>query len=181
MRFALLGLLALASCGASEVKSQRLEDGSWKFTCELAMDECIRRVQTNCRNHRFRIIEGTSEVRLRDASPYEKAYHTSNVHLMCTDLGSDVLVEVGAKKDGGSCAKGETRACIGAGACKGGQACLPDGSGFGSCDCGDAAGAASAPPATTAPPPADTAAPAPGDPGAPGAAGGPGAPPLPAP
>jgi hypothetical protein len=135
MRVALLGLLALVSCGASEVKSQRLQDGSWKFTCELSMDECIRRAQTTCRNQRFRIIEGTSETRLRDAPPYEKAYHTSNVHLVCTDLGSDVLLDVGTKK-GAGCTKGETRACVGAGACKGGQACLPDGSGFGSCDCG---------------------------------------------
>ena len=106
MRVALLGLLALAACGASEVKSQKLNDGSWKFTCELTMDECIRRVQGNCRNQRFRIIEGTSETRLRDAPPYEKAYHTSTVHLVCTDLGSDVLVDVGTKKASSSCAKG---------------------------------------------------------------------------
>src|SRR5688500_13917847 len=95
MRFALLGLLALASCGASEVQSQKLKDGSWKFKCELTMDECIRRVQSNCKHQRFRILEGTSETRLRDAPPYEKAYHTSHVHLVCTDLGSDVLVDVG--------------------------------------------------------------------------------------
>ena len=35
-----------------------------------------------------------------------------------------------------ACVPGSTQACIGAAACSGGQACLPDGSGFGPCDCG---------------------------------------------
>lgn len=34
------------------------------------------------------------------------------------------------------CVPGVTQACLGPGACSGAQACLPDGSGFGSCDCG---------------------------------------------
>ena len=34
------------------------------------------------------------------------------------------------------CSPGETRQCVGPGACEGGQACEEDGSGFGPCDCG---------------------------------------------
>lgn len=34
------------------------------------------------------------------------------------------------------CAPGQTQECVGPGACAGGQSCLPDGSGFGPCDCG---------------------------------------------
>lgn len=34
------------------------------------------------------------------------------------------------------CTPGSTQACIGPGACDGGQACLPDGSGYGECNCG---------------------------------------------
>ncbi len=34
------------------------------------------------------------------------------------------------------CTKGATQACVGPGACQGGQVCLSDGSGFGPCDCG---------------------------------------------
>lgn len=37
-----------------------------------------------------------------------------------------------------ACTKGSTQACVGAGACQGGQSCLPDGSGYGACDCGEA-------------------------------------------
>jgi hypothetical protein len=33
------------------------------------------------------------------------------------------------------CAPGSTQACVGVGACQGGQACLSDGSGFGPCEC----------------------------------------------
>jgi|SoiMethySBSTD1v2_1073268.scaffolds.fasta_scaffold06847_5 hypothetical protein len=34
------------------------------------------------------------------------------------------------------CRQGDTRQCMGPGRCVGGQQCLPDGSGFGTCDCG---------------------------------------------
>ncbi|HVY31735.1 MAG TPA: hypothetical protein VHB79_34605 [Polyangiaceae bacterium] len=147
-----IGLFLLVGCGASEVQSQHLKDGSWAFQCELGMDECVRRVQDRCPNQRYRILEGTSETRLRDAPPFERAYHTSRLHLVCNDGGADVLLSVGTGKDEPSpepkayakptpklCSAGQTRECIGAGACKGGQACLPDGSGFGACDCGPAA------------------------------------------
>src|SRR5260370_7170510 len=39
---------------------------------------------------------------------------------------------------GGSCVPGSTQACFGPGACRGGQQCLPDRSGWGPCDCGAA-------------------------------------------
>ncbi len=35
------------------------------------------------------------------------------------------------------CNPGDTRECVGPGACPGGQECLKDGSGYGECDCGD--------------------------------------------
>lgn len=35
-----------------------------------------------------------------------------------------------------ACTKGSTQACVGPGACQGGQVCLADGSGYGPCDCG---------------------------------------------
>src|SRR5687768_7598273 len=83
--------LLLVACGASDVQSKRLKDGSWSFTCELPMDACVREVQGKCPNQRFRILEGTSETRLRDVPPYEQAYHTSRLHLVCTNDGATVL------------------------------------------------------------------------------------------
>lgn len=51
--------------------------------------------------------------------------------------------------DGPACVAGSTQACVGPGGCAGGQACLPDGSGFGECDCGADAGADAAVDAST--------------------------------
>jgi hypothetical protein len=61
------------------------------------------------------------------------------------------------------CVPNATQECVGPGACKGGQSCLPDGTGFTECDCGKKkkkpAGGAKAPaataPAAPAPPPAE--------------------------
>jgi hypothetical protein len=47
------------------------------------------------------------------------------------------------------CVPGVTQACLGPGACSGAQACLPNGTAYGQCDCG-------APAAPIAPPPAGT-------------------------
>jgi hypothetical protein len=50
-----------------------------------------------------------------------------------------------------ACVAGQTQECVGPGACKGGQSCLPDGSGFTECDCGSkkkkGSSGAAAPPA----------------------------------
>jgi hypothetical protein len=143
--FCLSGLLLLVACGPSQFEQQKLKDGSWQFTCQVSMDECVRHAAEQCQNQRYRILEGTSETRLRDAPPFERAYHTSRLHLECTNDGADVLLstdksESAANKPPGNvanvCAPGDTRACVGAAACKGGQACQPDGKAFGPCDCG---------------------------------------------
>lgn len=161
----LVSLALLTACAASEVQSRHLNDGSWSFTCELSMDECLRRAQEHCPNQRFRILEGTSETRLRDAPPFERAYHTSRLHLACNDGGANVLLSIDGSNQAVSkpvtiCSAGETRACVGAGACKGGQACLPEGKGFGSCDCGSAT-PGGVPLAEPAPPGSSSAAPVP--------------------
>lgn len=184
-RFCWLGVPLLVACGPSKVQSTKLKDGSWSFTCELAMDECIRRVQERCPAQRYRILEGTSETRLRDAPPFERAYHTSRLHLVCNDAGANVLLAVdgalepnrsaseAAATSSKACTVGQTRECVGPAACKGGQSCLADGSGYGACDCGPAPNnaAEAAPPPPISPPP----------PAAPGNASEPATPPAPAP
>jgi len=158
MRSVTIGCLwLLTACGSAQFQQERLNDGSIKVTCELTMDECVHRAQDLCRNQRFRIIDGTSETRLRDAPPYESAYHTSHLHFICTNDGGKPLISLDAplaapaepKAAPTACAAGETRVCVGPAACKGGQACLADGSGFGPCDCGPVAPPVSTPATTT--------------------------------
>lgn len=55
------------------------------------------------------------------------------------------------------CVPGVTQACLGPGACNGAQACLESGQGFGPCDCGTPAGAATSPSSTVPVTPVSTA------------------------
>jgi hypothetical protein len=173
-RFWLLGVIGLVACSGPEFKQQRLQDGSLQVDCDLAMDECVRRAQDLCNNQRFRILDGTSETRLYDAPPFERAYRTSRLHLKCTNDGAKPLlsldrpppaVSVQPPPPKAACTPGETRACVGPGACQGGQSCLPDRRGFGACDCGPAASPPTAPVgepiAPAVPAPATPPAPAP--------------------
>jgi hypothetical protein len=170
MRSMTLGCLwLLTACGPAQFQQEKLNDGSIKVTCELSMDECVRRAQDLCRNQRYRIIDGTSETRLRDAPPFERAYHSSRLHFECTDDGGKPLISLDSSTPAPApakpaaaraCSAGETRVCVGAAACKGGQACLADGSGFGACDCGPVPAPVSTP-ATEPVAPADTNAPPP--------------------
>lgn len=167
----LLAVALLSACGASQVQSQRLSDGTWSFRCETTMDDCVRRAQEKCPNKRFRILEGVSETRLRDAPPYEQAYHTSRLRLVCTRDGAEPVFSLGGESkplatpaaaaaapaaSPSVCTRGQTRECVGAGACKGGQTCLADGSGFGACDCGPAPALPTTP---DVPPPSSSATP----------------------
>ena len=169
MRSLTLGCLwLLTACSPAQFQQERLNDGSIKVTCELAMDECVRRAQDLCPSQRYRIIAGTSETRLRDIPPFEHAYHTSRLHFSCTDDGGKPLISLDSPPAASAearpavprgCTAGETRMCVGSAACKGGQACLADGSGFGPCDCGPVAQPATTP-ATAPTAPAEPGAPA---------------------
>jgi hypothetical protein len=54
-------------------------------------------------------------------------------------IAAQYTVACGPGASGGSsavCVPGTTQACVGVGACAGGQACTTDGSGYGACECG---------------------------------------------
>jgi hypothetical protein len=152
----IVATLFVGCSGGAQVQSRKLDDGSLSFTCELPMEDCVRVAAERCRYQRFRILEGTSETRVRDVPPMEQSYHTSRLVIACTQDGDNPLISLTAptpsakpapdapQTHGPACTIGETRTCVGPGACNGGQACLPDRSGFGPCDCGPAPAAAAA-------------------------------------
>jgi hypothetical protein len=146
-----MGLLGvLNACAAGPVERHRLADGSWQITCQLPMDECVRRIEPLCNDKRYRIVTGESKNIIRDVPPGTREYRTSELTLLCTDQLSAESASAGTRSemaptlsrlDGGSpmlCVPGATQACLGPAGCQGGQACRPDGSGFGACDCGTA-------------------------------------------
>jgi len=53
----------------------------------------------------------------------------------CLSFGLVVSVAACNDTPAEKCTPGESKACVGAGGCSGGQACLSDGTGFGPCDC----------------------------------------------
>jgi hypothetical protein len=53
-----------------------------------------------------------------------------------TSVTASTATGIGAVPAARACVPGATQACVGPAACSGGQSCLPDGSGFGACDCG---------------------------------------------
>lgn len=161
--------VVFAGCSSPVVQQQRLNDGTLSVTCRLPMDECVQHVKDECPYQRFHIIDGASQTQLRDAPPFERAYYTSHLHLQCTDSDDKPLFSIGGKTEpvkaaapaqaaARVCGIGETRACIGTGACQGGQVCLPSGEGFGACACGPSTPSAP-PPAAAAPPPASASTP----------------------
>lgn len=144
------GVLLVVSCMAGKVDQQRLADGTWQITCRLPMDACVREIEKTCLDKRYHIIGGSSEIKLRDAHPSETEYPTSRVGFVCSDYSdpSDA-----GNPSSRTCGPGDTRVCVGPAACAGGQACRPDGMGFGPCECSPAVGAgdAGAPPAAGKP------------------------------
>jgi hypothetical protein len=140
----LLGSLFLAGCATGNVERHRLADGSWQFTCKLSMDECVRHVEQVCSDKRYRILAGNSQNIVRDVPPGTREYHTSDLTVTCGDEGAPSPEGAGptlarpAASAGPVCVAGTTQACVGTAGCAGGQACRPDGTGYGPCDCGTA-------------------------------------------
>jgi hypothetical protein len=106
------------------------------------MDECVRQVEQICIDKRYRILSGQSKIKLVDVTPGTREYPRSELVVRCGsgpegDIASDRNVApLQPASPKLSCIAGATQACVGPGGCSGGQACRPDGLGFGSCDCG---------------------------------------------
>jgi hypothetical protein len=134
-----VGLVLLGACRPGAFEQQRLSDGSWQLTCRASMDACVREIEKTCRDKRYRIVGGSSELRLRDAPPYETEYPTSRIGFVCNGAEAPPPGAPDASdRPNRMCGPGDTRACVGTAACNGGQTCKPDGTGFGPCDCGSA-------------------------------------------
>jgi hypothetical protein len=157
--------LALAACAyASKVQRQAQPDGSYRVVCDNRLTQCLAAIDEVCAKG-YDVLQAYQDVRY--AGPIEPNEPTvkSEAVARCRTEGP---VFGGAPKPAlpapepapsgetkkpappGSCFPGTTQPCVGAGACKGGQPCLPDGTAFGPCDCG---GPSPEAPATNAPAP----------------------------
>src|SRR5712671_510223 len=121
---ALCGLGVLAACAANPVERKQLADGSWRITCQLPMDACVRQLEVVCPEKRYRIVSGESKRELRDVEPVVRETRTSELTAICTRYteslfgGGATSVSLPAGADAGSTAP----------ATSGGTAVMPVGS-----------------------------------------------------
>ncbi|HEX6278088.1 MAG TPA: hypothetical protein VFZ53_33820 [Polyangiaceae bacterium] len=145
------------------VTPQRLPDGRFAFKCDSELWVCLSNVKDLCRGGPYAVDGAWDQATTAGIDQTRVETHRSEAVVRCLHRGQDprrlfdkaddpTLVERvppagGAKAPSlatatttttaaRACVPGATQACVGPAACAGGQSCLPDGSGFGQCDCG---------------------------------------------
>ena len=143
----LCGLLAAACASASRVQRQALPDGSYRLDCRISLGQCLTAVEEVCPQG-YEIVRGHQDVRIAGPREITEPTVSGEVVARCrTEQGlfggsqkaaSEPAAEAPASAAPApaspqSCFPGATQACVGPGACQGGQQCLPNGSAFGPC------------------------------------------------
>lgn len=147
----LFSTLGLAACGSANVL--RLAHGGYRITCDKGMSDCVSRADKICSGKGYTILRGQNSTRVLGgaSSNYKAPVYLGDLEIVCgavkvTDPkceepeGKEETVHqlFPAESGGRVCVPGSTQACVGPGACSGGQVCGEDGKGYGSCDCGGA-------------------------------------------
>jgi hypothetical protein len=164
----LIGLgitLAFGTACAHGTSIQKLDRDTYRVTCpELPLDRCLGEAASNtCDKRAYFVERGISDVNLRGRSDAPDVAASSEAIIRCSATpgwgdkakalmaapAASVVPSAAASPDKPRpiCAPGSTQSCVGAGACSGGQACKPDGSGYEPCDCGSPTPAPAAAPA----------------------------------
>jgi hypothetical protein len=136
----------------------RLPDGTLRVQCETrSLPECLVRAEEACGGARYKVLAAVdrhdyrgspstmSESESRSAEAVIRCGHrgrslTSDEETKLPPLAGTCPPAPAAKpaEPAAVCVPGTTQECLGAGACRGAQSCLPDRSGFTPCDCGPA-------------------------------------------
>ena len=158
------GLIGAAACARPDVEIRALPDGTRELTCKHTLPQCLSHVDDVCKGNSYEVLYAADTQKIYGSpSSSEVESRTSQAVVHC--LGPHQKSMVGAAASAGvavpdataaavpttapavapppvvvasarACVPGATQACVGPGACSGGQSCSHDGSGFGPCDCG---------------------------------------------
>jgi hypothetical protein len=148
-------LLALALAGCGTTRTQRRVDGSYTIDCK-SQKSCLDRAAKLCGDKGYDIIGGRHDQKLYGVPGNQKLVGKDQLYVRCrsdvmldapdpaagswklerSDAGPPPASHNNSRPSPGVCRPGETQRCVGPGACEGGQACKPDSSGYGPCDCG---------------------------------------------
>jgi hypothetical protein len=155
---------ALACSRSAPVARERLPDGTFSFKCDGPLSFCLSHVDEVCKGGPYTVEIGWDQPSTRGVDETRVETHRSQAIVRCLRRGENPRTRYAgpvatpvieaearnaelpppavaspapvAKPAPRACVPGSTQACVGAAACAGGQSCLPDGSGFGPCDCG---------------------------------------------
>lgn len=142
---------------STNIKTAVGPNNSHIITCGHGMSSCVTKASKICGDDGYTILEGVSRSKLLggSSSSYRAVSEVAELTVRCglpedeeeeqaeivyklperTDAPIEVP-EPDVTKPGAVCTPGSTLACVGPGACQGGQICLEDGRGYGPCDCG---------------------------------------------
>lgn len=150
MRFLSLAVFLVVGCSGVQVKQR--PDGTYTVQCS-DHKACLDRADRLCGAQGYVVVGGRSNKKLYGVPGNEKYIGKDEIYVRCNKdrpldtpdpatgswrLQHDENETAPAKPATKTiCRPGETQRCVGKGACNGGQACLKDGSGFGSCECAE--------------------------------------------
>jgi hypothetical protein len=149
-------IVTLAGCSAlSTGSAERQADGTVLLRCRTSLPRCLERAEDACHGARYDVVRATDNRDYSGPQSSESEERSSEAVVRC-GLRGRLLFGAPASKDvtpgpdvgpppsaavARTCVPGSTQTCVGPGACRGGQACLADGSGFGACACAPATAA----------------------------------------
>jgi hypothetical protein len=167
LAFAIAALLAFGSACSRSARSVRLPalapgDEIYRISCDDAIQACRDEAGKVC-GGRYEVLEATgapiTPPRVTTAPGpastgprYQRAKWVGQLVVACAlatgdGAGPEPLRSDGAANEASGnaarpaserlCIPGVTQECLGPGACRGAQACLADGNGYGACDCGN--------------------------------------------
>jgi hypothetical protein len=148
----LLAVFVAAACASSSgIERKAQPDGSYRVDCRQPLTRCLTAIEEVC-GAGYSVVQAREERRYLGPREINAPYVSSVVVARCGAQGGATTASTsepapaaassGGEPSGpspstrGGCFPGATQACVGAGACRGGQQCLADGTAFGPCDCG---------------------------------------------
>jgi hypothetical protein len=157
-RIARVGLLAcglaVAGCASwSTASTSRRPDGTFELRCKGALSGCLEAVDSLCQGARYDVVSAADERDYRDGKGLGESETRSSVAVIrCGSRGralfgsqsapraeskteSNPVSKAVSNTTAGACVPGSTQECVGPAACRGGQACVADGTGFAPCVC----------------------------------------------
>jgi hypothetical protein len=146
-------ILPLAACGTFSTGSTEFRpDGTVMLKCSTSLPRCLERAEEACHGTRYEVLSAADNHDYYGPSnvSQQTEVRSSEAVVRCGQQGWSLFggaVPVKAAKAASAaaapapapapraCVPGATQLCFGPGACRGGQACLGDGSGFTACAC----------------------------------------------